>query len=285
VTAADDKPHTRRRIAYFGPAGTYTEEAARKHGGSDAEYEPYATIILTARAVLNGDADEAVTPIENSLQGAVTDTLDMLIHEPGLRIRGEIAIPIAHQLIVKPGTRREAIKTIYSHPQALGQCRRYLEREFPLAAAAAALSTAAAVEQVMGADGTAAAIAPRRAAELYGGEIIASGIQDDANNVTRFVVLGRADRERTGRDKTSICFSFNEDKPGQLYAVMGEFARRGLNLSKVESRPTRERLGHYYFLVDIEGHRDDPPVREALGRVEAMASLLKVFGSYPRYAA
>lgn len=271
-----------KRVGYLGPAGTFTEEAARGYAPG-AALVAYPSITATGAAVLRRDVDEAVAPVENSLQGPVTETLDLLIHEAGLRIRGEVVIPIVHNLVVKPGTARTAVRTVYSHPQALGQCRRYLERNFPAAHIAASLSTAAAVEDVMRSDGNTAAIAPRRAAELYGAEIAESGIEDEPNNETRFVVLATSDHERTGRDRTSICCSFNEDRPGQLYEVMGEFARRNINLSKVESRPTRERLGRYYFLIDLEGHRDDPGVKEALTRVGAAASLLRVFGSYPRY--
>ncbi len=273
-----------RRVSYLGPPGTFTEEAAMRYA-PDAERVPYLAITGAAGAVASGDVDAAVTPIENSLQGAVTDTLDLLIHgEEGLQICAEVAMPIVHNLAAKRGTSIGEIKVVYSHPQALGQCRRYLEANLPSADMAASLSTAAAVEQAMGEEG-AAAIAPRRAAEIYGAAILASGIQDDASNTTRFVVLAMRDQEATGDDRTSLCFSFDEDAPGQLYGVMGEFARRGLNLSKVESRPTRLGLGRYYFLVDVDGHRTDAGVAEALESIGRLVSLLKVFGSYPRFRA
>ena len=282
-------PHQRAvaspgRVGYLGPQGTFTEEAARLYA-PDAELLPFATIPAVAPAILSGAADEAVVPIENSLQGAVTDTLDLLIQEDSLRIRRELVLPIVHHLVAMPGTRMEEVTTIYSHPQALGQCRRFLERSLPQAEMAAALSTAAAVEQMRGGAGSAAAIATRRAAELYGAEVLAEGIQDDPSNVTRFVVLSTEDHPPTGRDKTSICFSFDEDRPGQLYRVMGEIAQRDINLSRVESRPTRMGLGLYYFLADLEGHRADPPVREVLEAIGGMTSQMKLFGSYPRYAA
>lgn len=273
------------RVAYFGPAGTFTEEAAGRHA-PQAELIPYPTITATAAAVTSGAADRAVVPIENSLQGAVTDTLDVLVHGDGAQVCAEVALPIVHNLVAKPGTAPGSIQTVYSHPQALGQCRFYLERNHPQAAVAASLSTAAAVEQAMAADQPVAAIAPRRAAELYGAEILAEGIQDAENNVTRFVVLAAHDHAPTGDDKTSICFSFNdEDKPGQLLAVMTEFAQRNLNLSKIESRPTRLGLGQYYFLVDVDGHREDAAVAESLARVRERCAEFKVFGSYPRAAA
>ena len=191
-------------------------------------------------------------------------------------------MPIVHNLQAKPGLSIDEVKTVYSHPQALAQCGRYLSERLPNAEQRASLSTATAVEQAMREEG-AAAIAPRSAAEVYGAAILASGIQDDASNTTRFVVLAMRDHEATGDDRTSLCFSFDEDAPGQLYGVMGEFARRGLNLSKVESRPTRLGLGRYYFLVDVDGHRTDPAVADALDNIRRSVSLLKIFGSYPRF--
>ena len=269
-------------VGYLGPAGTFTEDAARLYA-PDARLSSYATISAVGSAVRSGDVDEGMVPIENSLQGSVTDTLDGLIREDGLFIRRELVLPIVHCLVAKPHTLMAKVSVIYSHPQALGQCRRFLERSLPQAEVGAALSTAAAVEQMRESTVVAAAIATRRAAELYGAEVLAEGIQDNPNNVTRFVVLSRLDHLPTGRDKTSLCFSFAEDRPGQLHRVMQEFARRDINLSKVESRPTGMGLGLYYFLVDLEGHRLDQPIKEALERVGEMTSLMKVLGSYPRY--
>jgi prephenate dehydratase len=271
------------RLSYLGPAGTFTEEAASVYAPL-SRLIPFPTISATASAVLHGESDQAVTPIENSLQGAVTDTLDLLIHGEGLFIYREIVIPIVHNLIAVDRARIPDIRTVYSHPQALGQCRKFLERMVPNAELAASLSTAAAVGEALSIGRTAAAIAPSRAAKLYGGVILETNIQDDFNNVTRFVVLGSRDHTPTGDDKTSICLSFDEDKPGLLYRVMGEMAGRGINLSKVESRPTREGLGSYYFLIDLVGHREEDPVADALHKIKGMATMLKVFGSYPRYS-
>ncbi|MBI2855886.1 MAG: prephenate dehydratase [Chloroflexi bacterium] len=272
-----------KRVAYFGPAGTFTEAAALLYD-SEAHLLPFASIAAVAAAVDAGMAEEGVVPIENSLEGSVTDTLDLLIHESTLSIRHELVMPIEHCLLVKPGASPETVKVIYSHPQALGQCRRFIERNFPKAQAMAALSTAAAVEEMLRSEVPAAAIATSRAAELYGAEILAKGIQDNPANITRFVVLARHDHPPTGRDKTSICFSFSEDRPGILHGVMGEFASRNINLAKVESRPNKEALGRYIFLIDLEGHREDPRVKEALDGLRDKASMIKVLGSYPRYA-
>jgi prephenate dehydratase len=187
--------------------------------------------------------------------------------------------------MAKPGTSMGDIQVVFSHPQALGQCRNFLERRLPQAQQTASLSTVAAVVDMKASPVPAAAIAPRRAAELHEAEIIARSIQDYPNNVTRFVVLARADHPPTGRDKTSICFSFDQDAPSLLYHALGEFAQRDINLAKVESRPTKEVLGRYIFLIDCEGHRTDPPVAEALAGLQRQASMLKVLGSYPRWNA
>ena len=269
------------RLAYLGPPGTFSEEAAVRYAPQH-EHIPFPSIPAVAEAVQARVADDGIVPIENSLEGAVNDTLDLLIHDSQLRIRGETVIPIEHCLLTTPGADPASIRAVYSHPQALGQCRQFLERSFPGATPVAALSTAAAVEEMKRSDVPAAAIAPRRAADLYGAEILAAAIQDRPNNVTRFVVLAPGEHEPTGADKTSLCFFFGDDRPGLLYAVMGEFARRGINLTKIESRPTKVELGTYVFLVDLEGHREDPVVREALEAVRGHVSHLKVFGSYPR---
>ena len=270
------------RLAYLGPPGTFTEEAAHLYA-PDAELLPFSTVGEAAAAVRRGQAGEAMAPIENSLQGPVTETLDLLIHEEGLHICYELAMSIVHNLVARPGTAMDKISRVYSHPQALGQCQGYLERTLPGVELAASLSTAAAVEQALREGSPSAAIAPRRAAELYGGEILASGIQDDSSNVTRFLALGHQDHAPTGDDKTSVCFSFDEDRSGQLYRVMGEFAQRNINLTKVESRPSKQALGDYIFLIDLEGHREDPMVQAAIDTVRIHTSMLKIFGSYPRW--
>ena len=271
-----------KRIAFFGPAGTYTEEAALRYD-SAADLQAFPTIAAVGHAVSSGVTDEGVVPIENSLEGSVTYTLDLLISQSGLSICKEIVLPIDHYLMAKPGTRLGDIQVVFSHPQALAQCRNFLERQLPQSQQTASLSTVAAVVDMKASPVPAAAIAPRRAAELHGAEIIARSIQDYPNNVTRFVVLARADHPPTGRDKTSICFSFDQDAPSLLYHALGEFAQRDINLAKVESRPTKEVLGRYIFLIDCEGHRTDPPVAEALAGLKRQASMLKVLGSYPRW--
>ncbi len=272
-----------KRIAYFGPAGTFTQEAALRYDPS-AELVPFPSITAAALAVRSGMADEAVVPIENSLEGSVTDTLDLLIREDRLFIRHELVLPIEHCLLVKGETQIPDIQVVFSHPQALGQCRGFLERCFPKAQLVASLSTAAAVEDMKKSQAPAAAIAPARAAEIYGARILARGIQDNPSNRTRFVVLAPSDHPPTGRDKTSLCFYFGENRPGVLYDALGTFARRKINLAKIESRPTKEVLGEYIFLLDLEGHREDPLVKEAIQELKGQASRVKLFGSYPRWS-
>lgn len=272
-----------RRLAYLGPPGTFSEEAALRYD-SAAELLPMATITAVASAVEAGMADEGIVPIENSLEGSVAETLDLLIHSPQpLLISREITLPIEHYLLTRPGTKADQIKLLFAHPQALGQCRGFVERCFPKAAIEAALSNSAAVEEMMSREG-AAAIGTRRAAEIYGAEILAKGIADRTPNVTRFVVLAHQDHSPTGDDKTSLAFAFAvEDRPGQLVGALREFSERSINLSKIESRPSKERLGTYIFLVDVDGHRNDPNLAEALKCVREKCSFFRILGSYPRY--
>lgn len=270
-----------KRLAYLGPPGTFSEEAALLHD-PEAQLLPFSSIAAVAAAVDSGMADEGVAAIENSLEGSVNETLDILIHESGLSICRELVLPIEHCLLAAPEASSPDVRVIYSHPQALGQCRRFLERCFPKAQLEAALSTTAAVEQMLSQQG-AAAIGTKRAADIYGAQVLARGIQDNPSNKTRFVILTPHDCPPTGRDKTSIAFTVAHDRPGTLVNVLHEFSDRQINLTKIESRPSREELGVYIFLVDMEGHRADPAVAEALESVRAQAFFFKVLGSYPRY--
>ena len=271
-----------KRLAYLGPQGTFSEEVALLYDAT-SEQIGFPSIRDAVAAVEQGTADEAIVPIENSEMGAVIDTVDLLIHDSALTIAGELAIPIHHCLIGKPGARVEDIRLVRSKPQALEQCRRYFRERLSNVEQGASMSTAGAVEEAVKGDGSLAAIASKRAAKLYGGAVIEENIEDNPNNVTRFVVLAAKGVPPTGDDKTSIGFSFDGDAPGLIYSVLGEFATRSINLTKIESRPTRQRLGRYVFLIDFLGHQDDPPIRETLDSVRDKATMLKVFGSYPRY--
>jgi prephenate dehydratase len=271
-----------KSIAYFGPAGTYTEEAAFQYD-PEAELQPFPTISAVGQAVSSSTTDQGVVPIENSLEGAVNNTLDILISQPDISIFGEIVLPINHYLMAKPGANTADIQVIYSHTQSLGQCREYLQRNFPNVPQIASLSNSAAVADMEQSPVPAAAIAPRRAAILYGAEILDQDIQDSANNMTRFVVLDHHDHLPTGTDKTSMCLSFNQEAPGVLYRALNEFASRDINLRKIESRPTKQLLGQYIFLIDCDGHREDRLVEEAIQALNTANSVLKVLGSYPRW--
>ena len=267
-------------LAYLGPRGTYTEQAALSYSSS-ATLKPFPSISEVVRTVASHEAAEGIIPIENSLFGSVTETLDLLIREPKLAIRNEIVIAIQHCLIVSPGYKEKELHRVYSHPQALAQCSDFLKKTFPEAQLIATLSTSAAVEQVMNQDGDSAAIGPERAALINGAIVVKKGIQNNPYNVTRFIVIADSDHPPTGNDKTSICFSFAEDKPGLLNTVLLAIAEKGVNLSKIESRPTGKILGEYYFLIDLNGHRQEASLANIIAEISPATSLLRIFGSYP----
>ena len=269
-------------LGFLGPSGTYTEEACILYDPT-AELRPYPTITAVGEAVASGDLVEGVVPIENSLEGSVTFTLDLLISQPNLFIKGEVVVPIVHYLMAKPGTVASEVKVIYSHPQALAQCRQYLEKNYPQADQMASLSTVLAVSDSFASPVPAAAIAPRRASELNEVDVIDISIQDVEANVTRFAVLSLADQAPTGHDKTSMAFTFEVDTPGSLYRALREFGTRDINLYKIESRPTKQYLGQYIFLMDCAGHREESPMKDALAALSQPTSMLRVLGSYPRW--
>jgi prephenate dehydratase len=269
--------------AFLGPRGTFSEEAALLRAETD-QLVAFSSFPALVSAVETGLADEAVLPIENSIEGAVSTTLDLLIHETALRISGELALPVRHFLVTRTGVHLEDVQVVTSHPQALGQCRRFLERCLPGVEQVAALSTSGAVKDVAeGDDDHRAGIGTARAAELYGGAILAHDIQDVHTNVTRFVVLAREDAPPTGNDKTSLAFRIRENVPGALHAILAEFAAENLQMTKIESRPSKGWLGDYVFLIDFEGHRQDERVAHVLDSIRDRCSILKIFGSYPRF--
>ena len=245
-----------------------------------------------------GRADAGVVPIENSLEGAVTFTADLLIHDSDLSIHDEVVLAIHHNLIAAPGTSLEDISVVYSHPQALAQCAKYLHGRLPNAKLVASLSTSGAVESLTSrpnagsgagpvpeAGAGAAAVGTVRAAQIYGANILEQSIEDNPNNETRFVVLAAEDHEPTGDDKTSLAFTFDQDAPGLLHTVLAHVLDEGINMAKIESRPNKLELGRYYFLLDLDGHRLDAHLIRALDKIRETVTTLKVFGSYPRYKA
>jgi prephenate dehydratase len=273
-------------IAYLGPAGTFSEEAAiaytRVHG--DVRLVPLVSMPAVVTAIETGAATVGILPIENLLEGSVTFTLDLLIHETGLQIAGEIVIPIRQFLVARAGLSLPEAKVLYGHPQSLGQCRKFIERCLPGIATVASLSNSAAPAEALADERPAVAISTRRAAELTGAQILAHDIADTPGNVTRFIVLAHEDAPPTGDDKTSFCFGFREDRAGTLVGALQELAAEDINMTKLESRPSKAVLGQYIFLVDVNGHRRDAPVARALERVRARTGMLKLFGSYPRWA-
>ncbi len=270
-------------LGYLGPEGTFSQQAARDYDGA-ARHVAYPNIAAVMEAAAEGEVQEAVVPIENSLEGPVTTTTDLLIHHSPLVIRRELVVPIHHCLVIRPGTRASDVRVVYSHPQALAQCRGYLRRHLPSAEPVASLSTASSVADMLASRVPAAAISSRAAAEGRDVVLAEADIEDSPNNRTRFLVLARMDGSRTGSDKTSVCFDYDRDGPGTLHGTLGALATRGINMVKIESRPDKRSLGRYVFLVDMEGHRTDPAVAEALEEMRTSATMFKVLGSYPKAA-
>ena len=270
------------RVAYLGPPGTFSEEAVSSCDLlREAERVPYPSFPAAYGAALEGETDVALLPIENSLEGSVGAVLDLLVRRPGLLIRREMLLQVEQHLLARPGTRLEEVRRILSHPQALGQCAAFLHQKLPGTPLVPTHSTADAARQVAGEPGS-AAIGARAAAARYGLALLAEAIQDPGENFTRFVLLARQDEKPTGRDRTSIAFTLDRDRPGGLHEILGEFARRAINLSKIESRPTKKAVGHYVFYLDFEGHRLDPDGAAALENVGRKVHLLYLLGSYPR---
>jgi prephenate dehydratase len=281
-----------RRVAYLGPPGTNTDEALRASADGPVEPIASATVRAAIMAVQEGAAERAVVPIENSLEGGVAATLDALAGDAeNVRIVRETIHPIHHHLIAARPVEPAAIRRVLSHPHALGQCSRFLRERLPGAELAAASSTAEAVRLAAEGAGSGdarqplAAVGSALAAELYGGTIVAERIEDRPDNVTRFVWLAHADADQppvAGPAKTSIVFwGFNDDAPGSLVSVLRELSDRAINLTKIESRPRRVRLGHYMFFADLDASASDPRLDEALAALGARVETLRVLGSYP----
>ncbi len=266
-------------VAYLGPKGTFSEKAAVKQFGLAAEAMPTPSIDEVFRAVESGAADFGVVPVENSTEGAVGRSLDLMPNSP-LRVCGEVVVRIHHNLMVKDAAQPlEAIRRVFSHGQSLGQCHEWLNQNLPHAERIAVASNAEAARRAAAEAGT-AAVAGEMAAQHYGLAIVHANIEDEPNNTTRFLVLGDYAPKASGRDKTSLILSAR-NRAGAVYEMLTPFASRGVSMTKFESRPSRVALWEYLFFVDIEGHRDDPRVAEALEEVGRIAGYIKVLGSYP----
>jgi prephenate dehydratase len=275
------------RIAYLGPAGTFTEDALREAVGADEEFVPLrtATVHDAILKVERGEAERALVPFENSIEGSVRSTLDALAFDTErVTIVGEHDFAVRAMLIARKTVDLNEITTVFSHPQPLAQCARFLREGLPTAVLRNVSSTAEAVRLVSESDEPWAAIGAHAAAELYGCEILREGIEDEINNVTRFVWIapaGTAAGDGTAW-KTSLVFSeLGEDHPGALVEALREFSSREVNLTRIESRPLRLGLGRYMFFCDLEGAETDAPVGEAIEALRAKAESVRVLGSYP----
>jgi len=226
--------------------------------------------------------DEAVVPIENSIEGSVNIKIDLLIKEKDIKIKGEIILPVRHCLFSKKVYSLEQIKIVYSHSQALYQCREFLYNKIPDAVLKETASTSQAAKRVIKSKTPTAAIGSKRLAEIYNLVMLSENIQDFPENYTRFIVISKTDCLPTGCDKTSLVFS-TENKPGSLYRVLGFFAGKNLNLTKIESRPSKRVLGEYIFFLEVEGHREDKILKKVLKRVKENSTFYKLLGSYPRW--
>jgi prephenate dehydratase len=274
------------KVAYLGPAGTFTEDAlSEAAGGEEVQALRTATVHDAIVAVERGEADRALVPFENSIEGSVRTTLDTLAFEaPRVTIVGEHDYAVRAHLIAARPLEREEVVAVLSHPQPLAQCARYLRERLPGAERRSVSSTAEAVRIVCESDEPWAAIGARAAADLYGGTILEEGVEDEEGNVTRFVWIAPAGSEPRGGDrwKTSLVFSeLGEDHPGALVDALREFSSREVNLTRIESRPLRQGLGRYMFFCDLEGALADDTVAEAIEALRTKAESVRVLGSYP----
>lgn len=264
------------KIAFLGPEASFTHLAALKRFGSQVKYVASKSISEVFIEVERGSCDYGVVPIENSIEGAVSHTLDMFA-DSDLKICSQIILDVAHNLLSKYP--KEKIKKVYSNPQVFGQCRLWLQENLPNAELVEASSTTRA-SQIAANEKYSAAIASLLAAKVYRLKAIAKDIEDSLHNVTRFLVIGNSDVAKTNRDKTSILFSI-KDKIGALHTMLLPFKKYRINLTKIESRPSKKKAWDYYFFIDLEGHRDDKRVKKAIRELENQCTFLKVLGSYP----
>lgn len=266
------------KIAFLGPQATYTHLASIKQFGHSAELVPVKSISDVFEEVERGEANYGVVPIENSTEGIVTHTLDMFV-DSNLQIVAEVMLEISHFLLSKNG-RIEEIKKVYSHPQPIAQCRNWLAKNLPNVPVIETASTAVAAQMVAN-EPDAAAIASEFAASIYDLKVVRKRIEDNVNNFTRFLVIGKKSPEKSGSDKTSLMFAV-KDESGALYRMLEPFSKHNINLTKVESRPMKTRAWEYIFFLDMEGHISEPNLKEAVDELSKICLFLKVLGSYPR---
>ncbi len=278
IIAASREIQVHHRVTYLGPEATFTHIAAMNHFGHSVSFVPQPTIRDIFSEVEKGACHYGVVPVENSIEGSVNYTLDLLF-ESDLKICAEVYHAISHDLLSKNGD-LDVIRVIYSHPQAFAQCRKWLRKHLPEANLKECSSTAHAARKSSKKPGS-AAIASREAAHMYNLQVVASGIEDFSRNITRFLVIGRDETRRTGNDKTSIMF-VTAHVPGALYRVLKPIAEAGINMVKLESRPTKYENWSYFFLVDLDGHIEDSKMKEAVEKMKSLCLYLKYLGSYPK---
>ena len=275
------------RIAYLGPEGSFCGAAARELTAErDVTLVPSQSVQTALDAARSGEADSALVPIENSVEGSVSITLDELANGTRLVIVDEVAIPVRFALMARPGTKPQDVTRIATHPHAQAQVRHWIADNYPLAHVIPAMSTAAAAEALTDPDAPIdAAVSQPLAAEIYGLDVLAEDIQDNSDATTRFVQVRLPGQipEPTGADKTTLSLYMRQDEPGALLAILTEFAVRGVNLTRIESRPTKKAMGDYFFSVDVEGHVTDARVSEALMGLHRICLDVRFLGSYPRH--
>ena len=264
-------------IAYLGPAGSFTEAAALKRFGSANNAVSCASIDEIFRAVESGEAGYGVVPVENSTEGTVSRSLDLLLQSP-LKLCGEVLLPV-HQCLMSREPNLAAIKRVYSHPQSLGQCQNWLNAHLPQAERISVASNSEAA-RLAAEQPHCAALAGKQAAERYAVPVLEENVEDDPRNTTRFLVIGNQDVAPSGRDKTSLVMSA-PNRPGAVHDLLTPFANNGVSMTKLESRPSRTGLWEYVFYVDIEGHQSDAKIAAALAQLKQIAAFVKVLGSYP----
>ena len=266
-------------VAFQGETGAYGEEAAFQFFGPLVTTRPYESLEEVFKSTEQDEAQFGIIPVENSLEGSISQSYDLLL-DSNLKVCGEIELRVVHCLIANPGARLDSIKRVYSHPQALGQCQAFLKHlDCELIPTYDTAGSVKMIKEKGITDG--GAIASARAAEIYEMKVIAREIEDNPNNFTRFFILSREDSPPSGNDKTSIVFAV-QHRPKALYHFLGELAKRDINLSKIESRPTRHKPWEYNFYLDLDRHRDDKVVQEALASAEHHTLFLKILGSYPK---
>jgi chorismate mutase/prephenate dehydratase len=268
------------QVAYLGPDGSFTQAATLKQFGGSIELRPMSTIADVFHAVETGSTNYGVVPVENSTEGMVSHTLDRFINSP-LKINGEVSMRIHHYLLSSESDIAN-IKIVYAHPQALAQCRQWLTKNIPDCELISTNSNSEAAKDVMDTPNS-AAIAANRAAEIYDLSVLASNIEDEADNTTRFIVIGTQEVEPSGADKTALLVS-TKNEPGALQTLLKPLSDKGISMTRIESRPSRKGIWEYVFFIDIEGHKQEKSVAEALQILEKESSMCRVLGSYPKAA-